>query len=117
MDIFGFGGLGTWEIALILLVFMIFVGPARMPEVVRGLGKAYRKVKEATNELSRDIKEMENDIKDVAKGADGVTNRSTGASGDIDGIKRDLDGVGRELRDTLKSAIEDKGGKADKPGG
>ena len=52
-----FGGLGGWEILLILMVLLIFFGAKRIPELARGLGKGIREFKDATKEIKNEIEE------------------------------------------------------------
>lgn len=49
------GGLGGWEILLILLVLLIFFGAKRIPELAKGLGKGIREFKDATTEIKDEI--------------------------------------------------------------
>ena len=59
-----FGGLGGWEILLIVLVLLIFFGAKKIPELARGLGKGIREFKEATSEIKDEIEEG---VKDIEK--------------------------------------------------
>ena len=36
------GGLGAWEIALIMLIVLVFFGAKRIPELARGVGRGIR---------------------------------------------------------------------------
>ena len=58
------GGLGGWEIFLIVLVLLIFFGAKKIPELARGLGKGIREFKDATNEIKEEIQES---VKDEPK--------------------------------------------------
>ena len=51
------GGLGGWEILLIMLVILIFFGAKRIPDLARGLGKGIREFKDATNEIKDNIED------------------------------------------------------------
>ena len=51
------GGLGGWEILLIVLVLLIFFGAKRIPELARGLGRGIREFKDATKEIKDEIEE------------------------------------------------------------
>ncbi len=51
------GGLGGWEIMLIILVLLIFFGAKRIPELARGLGKGIREFKDATSEIKDELEE------------------------------------------------------------
>jgi len=51
MEVFGIGPL---EIALVVLIAFIVLGPERIPEVMRQLGKWTRQLREFTNNITRD---------------------------------------------------------------
>jgi sec-independent protein translocase protein TatA len=55
MQLLFIGGLGAWEIVLIVLVILIFFGAKRIPELARGLGKGIREFKDATKEIKDEI--------------------------------------------------------------
>ncbi len=58
------------EIFVILLIVVMLFGADKLPEIARGLGKGMRQVKDATNDIKREIKNSaeKNDIDlDVAK--------------------------------------------------
>lgn len=63
-----FGGLGGWEILLILLVLLIFFGAKKIPELAKGLGKGIKEFKDATKEIKDEIEEG---VKDVDKNVKG----------------------------------------------
>jgi sec-independent protein translocase protein TatA len=44
------------EIFVILLVVVMLFGADKLPEIARGLGKGMRQVKDATNDIKREIK-------------------------------------------------------------
>lgn len=48
-------GLGTPELALILVIVMILFGVGKLPEIGSGMGKAIRNFKKATSEAEIDI--------------------------------------------------------------
>jgi sec-independent protein translocase protein TatA len=56
------GGLGGWEILLILMVLLIFFGAKKIPELAKGLGKGIKEFKNATNEIKEEI---EDGVKDL----------------------------------------------------
>ncbi len=57
-----FGGLGGWEILLILMVLLIFFGAKKIPELARGLGKGIKEFKDATKEIKDEIEEGVKDL-------------------------------------------------------
>lgn len=48
-------GIGFTEFVLILIVALIAIGPDKLPDVAKMLGKAYRQFKKATDELRSSI--------------------------------------------------------------
>ena len=44
------------EIFVILLIVVMLFGADKIPEIARGLGKTMRQVKDATNDIKREIK-------------------------------------------------------------
>jgi Tat protein translocase TatB subunit len=56
----GFSGIGIWEIVIIFVVILIILGPHRLPEIARTLGRAFRAIKKASADFSANItKELE----------------------------------------------------------
>jgi sec-independent protein translocase protein TatA len=49
-------GLGFGEIAVILFIALIFIGPKKLPELARGLGKGIREFQNAARGLQETIK-------------------------------------------------------------
>ena len=43
------GGLGTTEIVLIVLLVLIFFGAAKIPQLMRGIGRGVKEFKDAVN--------------------------------------------------------------------
>jgi sec-independent protein translocase protein TatA len=56
------GGLGGWEILLILMVLLIFFGAKKIPELAKGLGKGIKEFKNATKEIQDEIEEGVKDL-------------------------------------------------------
>jgi Tat protein translocase TatB subunit len=48
----GFLGIGTWEILLILILALIILGPGKLTEFARTLGKIVRAIRKASTELT-----------------------------------------------------------------
>lgn len=47
--------IGGPEIFIIFIIVLVVFGPSKIPEIARGLGKGMRQVKDATNEIKREI--------------------------------------------------------------
>ena len=82
--------LSLGEIALVLLVAVLFIGPKDVPVVVRALGNGYRAVR-------RTMREIRAAFDDVAKEA-GLKDIADGFEGDVRMIKGD-DGTWYEAYD------------------
>jgi len=50
-----FGSIGPWEIVLIMAVALIVVGPGKLPDVARSVGKAASEFKRATSGVQKDF--------------------------------------------------------------
>lgn len=48
-------GLGMPELLVILAVALIVIGPKRLPDIARALGKGMREFRKATNEIKQNI--------------------------------------------------------------
>jgi len=56
--------IGGPEIMIILLFIIIFFGSKKIPELAKGLGKAMREVKDASNDIKKEIRESASSFKD-----------------------------------------------------
>lgn len=66
-------GIGMPELILILVIALIVLGPSKLPEVARGIGKALNEFKRATQEIKdsidmEDFKEAKEDLVDSISG-------------------------------------------------
>jgi Tat protein translocase TatB subunit len=48
-------GIGPWEIVLILVIALLVVGPKRLPELMRDLGKFVAQFRSVTDEMRREL--------------------------------------------------------------
>lgn len=58
------GRVGSGELLLILLVFIVLFGARRIPELARSLGKGIREFKNATRELAEELDDQPKEKKD-----------------------------------------------------
>jgi len=56
--------IGGPEIIVVLLFIVMFFGSKKIPELAKGLGKAMREMKDASNDIKKEIRESATDIKD-----------------------------------------------------
>jgi len=67
MDFFGIGPL---ELLLILVIFMVVVGPEKVPDVARRLGRAVRAFRGATTQFTEQI---DREVRSIQEGGDSDT--------------------------------------------
>jgi sec-independent protein translocase protein TatA len=48
------GGIGPWQVVLIVAVVLLLFGGRKIPELMRGLGKGVKEFKDATQNDDRD---------------------------------------------------------------
>lgn len=48
-------GIGPWEIILIMVIALLVVGPRRLPELMRDLGKFLAQFRSVTDEMRREL--------------------------------------------------------------
>lgn len=64
-----FFNIGPMELILILILALIIFGPGKLPEVARGLGKAIRQFRQASQELAEGItKELDTAAQEPEEG-------------------------------------------------
>ena len=49
-------GLGVGEIAVVLVLALLFIGPKKLPELAKGLGKGIREFQKAKDEIIDQVK-------------------------------------------------------------
>jgi Tat protein translocase TatB subunit len=57
-------GIGMPELLLILALALIVLGPKKLPELARALGKGMAELRRATDEIKDEFRRVENDIQD-----------------------------------------------------
>lgn len=57
--------IGAPEIFIIVLVIVMFFGSKKIPEIARGLGQGIREIKNATDDIQREIVDSTKDINKV----------------------------------------------------
>jgi TatA/E family protein of Tat protein translocase len=51
-------GIGVPELVVILVVALIFLGPSRLPEVAKALGRALGEFRKATSDISVELRDV-----------------------------------------------------------
>jgi len=100
-------GIGTWELVVILALALILLGPAKLPEVAKSIGKGLASLRKSADEVKKEI-----DL-------DGLSAEITGIAGDseVAELKQMVDVRGhiRRALDDLEEPIMDD--EAGPPGG
>jgi sec-independent protein translocase protein TatA len=118
--------IGGAEIFVIALFVVMFFGADKLPEIAKGLGKGMRQIKDATDDIKREIKESagEDTISDIKAEIDSakktikdVGNEAKKAGGDLqDGVpnlknirkaKKEVDEI-IDVVDSVKGAVKRK---------
>ena len=86
-----FLNLGGGEIFFILLITVMLFGAKKIPEIARGLGKGIREVRNATNEIKREINDSNPD-EDLKKFREKVEKEKKEIEEISGSIKRNLNG-------------------------
>ena len=49
--------IGTWEIVAIVLLVVLLFGGKKIPELMKGLGKSVKSIKEGMNEVEKEVQD------------------------------------------------------------
>jgi TatA/E family protein of Tat protein translocase len=77
-------GIGMPEMLLILAIALIVIGPKKLPDLAKSLGKALREFKQATSELKESI-DLDSDLKKVRESFDDIRGDVQGSAGSDSG--------------------------------
>jgi TatA/E family protein of Tat protein translocase len=78
-------GIGMPEMILILAIALIVIGPKKLPDLAKSLGRAMNEFKKATREIKESI-DIDGDLKDVRQSFDDINKDVKGAV-DINPLK------------------------------
>ena len=115
-----FDGIGAGEWLVLLAVVLVFVGPKRLPETARNLGRWYNKFRRAAESFKRQLMEMDTELDRAVREAE------TQASKSIDDVQnefseREFQGSGEPAVETAasgepgESKAEEAAGDGDRP--
>ena len=57
------GSVGAGEIILIALIILLLFGGKKIPELMRGIGKGVRSLKEGMNEAKEEVEKIDDEVK------------------------------------------------------
>jgi sec-independent protein translocase protein TatB len=96
-----FFGLGVFEIAIIGVLALIFIGPEKLPGVIRDLMGMYRQVRSLGTEWREQVeREIGTDIRSLTQDV----NQGLEAFGRS--VEREIEQVDAEIKDAQAAAIE-----------
>ncbi len=84
-------------IAIIVVALLIF-GPQKLPEIARGLGQGVRTLRNATDEIKREIMKEADEINPVAD-----------IKKEIDEVKQGMEGFTDDLNDSVRDIENEEG--------
>jgi TatA/E family protein of Tat protein translocase len=85
----GFFGISIWEILLVFVLVMIFVGPKKLPEIATKLGRTYRNLKRASQDLTSELTKEVN-IKPDQKIENPLRKAASDLSAELGSFSKDL---------------------------
>ncbi len=77
------------ELTVVLLVALFVLGPKRIPEVARGLAKAIKTVRNASNEIKREIADAAEKDSAISELKTTVQDAKTTLNEVVDAVKRE----------------------------
>ncbi len=104
-------GIGMPEMILILAIALIVLGPKKLPDLAKSLGRAMREFKKATSDFKESI-ETDTDFKDVKKTFDDVNTELKDSVDVTDSLDSESEWDEGELDDS-ESASESNEGEPD----
>ena len=82
-----FGGLGPWEIILILAVVLVLFGAKKLPELAKGMGQGIKEFKKASRGVNDELERAMDDTPTYTPPATQITEETTETSKDDDSKK------------------------------
>ena len=73
--------LSAWEIALVVLIFVLIFGAKKIPELARSLGRASQEYKKAKEDFLKEVNQPAKDMKDAIGSNPAVPAKDAGDSG------------------------------------
>ena len=115
-------GIGIPEIIVIIVVALVFIGPDKLPGVLRSIGKGLVELKRATSDVRSTVQdemhkiEEEIELKEIRESAQDLSNELGGVASKIDPLSLSKMSSGEQLEkiaDTLDKTEKD--GSEDQP--
>ena len=88
------------EIFIVLLIVVMLFGSDKLPEIARGLGKGMRQIKDATNDIKREIKNS-------AEKHDIDLDMASKVKDEFNKVKDNVEDFTKPIKKTVKENIDD----------
>lgn len=72
-------GIGMPELMVIMVVALVVLGPKRLPEIARALGKGLAEFRRATSDVNEELRKAQRAIEEEARAADAAARRAVAA--------------------------------------
>ncbi len=72
-------GIGMPELMVIMVVALVVLGPKRLPEIARALGKGLAEFRRATADVSEELRKAQRAIEEEARAAEAAARRTAAA--------------------------------------
>ena len=110
-------GIGLPELIIIMVIALIVIGPSKLPDLARALGKGMAEFRKATQEikesldLDEDIAEVKKDLADTISGLDRSIDTDYGPPEKTESVPGDLPKVQESPESKLdeKTELEEEG--------
>jgi TatA/E family protein of Tat protein translocase len=94
-------GIGMPELLIILGLALVILGPKKLPGLAKGLGRAMREFKDATNEMKESFREETHELEEAKDSIVGEIHRAT--------EPEDVAEEATESEEDAAKAVEDSG--------
>jgi len=98
-----FLNIGPSELIVILLIAILVVGPKRMAEIVRSIGKVSRQMRSLSGEF---VGAIRNEIAATEEGVQGLVSEAKGTAEGGKGVEGELTETKKETDESLKDIVE-----------
>ncbi len=87
--------IGGTELFVILLIVVMLFGADKIPEIARGLGKGIRQVKDATNEIKREINDS---VKEQGVDTNFIKDIKNDIQNEVESLQNDIEDLRGPIR-------------------
>lgn len=105
-----FLGIGPFEILLIMVIATVVLGPERMAQAGRALGRLYaqyryrwkKDVDEMTRELRRELTMLQQELDDIKQAAEGEIKATQDTVQQVTAVGEELTQIGSEVENQIR---------------